>query len=159
MKKYIFGHTQAGDTIVEVLIAIAVISLILTGAFVVTSRSARAVRDSQEHAEALFLLQGQIERVRSLAASSSSTVYNSSAIFCIDTANTVQTGFGYAVVPPLAADNWSQYPAACKGVNGLYNESITYDSSTHVFTFLSRWDGVTHDRNQVELFYRIQPLF
>jgi Tfp pilus assembly protein PilV len=157
MKRNTSRNTQAGDTIVEVLIAIAVISMILAGAFAVTSRSSRAVRDSQEHAEALFLLQGQVERVRTLSTSVSSPVYNS-AIFCVDDSNTVQTGFGYTSLPPLASDNWSQYPTACKGVNNLYNESITYDSGSHIFTFLSRWDGITGDRNQVELFYRIQPL-
>lgn len=156
MRKYLIGHKQAGDTIVEVLIAIAVISMILAGAFAVTSRSARAVRDSQEHAEALFLLQGQVERVRMLAVSGNAAVYGS-AIFCVDETNTVQTGFGYTAVPSLATDNWAQYPTACRSVNNLYNEAITYNSGTQVFTFLSRWDGVTHDRNQVELFYRIQP--
>jgi type II secretory pathway pseudopilin PulG len=150
-------NRQAGDTIVEVLIAMAVIAMILAGAFVVTSRSTHAVRDSEEHAQALELLQGEVERVRSQAMSSTSAVYGPN-IFCIDNANTVQTGFGFAAIPPLATDSWSQYPAACQGIDNLYNEAVSYDSTSHVFTFVARWDGITHDRSQVELFYRIQPI-
>lgn len=59
---------QAGDTIVEVIIAVLVVASLLTGAFVVTNRSTQAVRDSQEHAEALQALQGQLELLRATAA-------------------------------------------------------------------------------------------
>lgn len=156
MKVSILRTKQSGDTIIEVLIAVAVISMILAGAFVVVSHSTHAVRDSEEHAEALALLQGQVERLRSLAVSGNTAVYGPS-IFCIDSSNNVQTGFGYTSIPPLSGDSWSQYPASCRGVNTLYNESISYDSSTQVFTFISRWDSVTNDRSQVELFYKIQP--
>ncbi len=58
-------HDQRGDSIVEVLIALAVIGSVLTGAFVATNRSTVAVRDSEEHAQALQLLQGQVEQLRS----------------------------------------------------------------------------------------------
>ena len=58
---------QTGDTIVEVIIAIAVIATVLTGAFIVSSRSLTAVRDSQEHSEVLQQLQGQVELLRSAA--------------------------------------------------------------------------------------------
>lgn len=59
---------QAGDTIVEVIIAVLVVATLLTGAFVVTNRSTQAVRDSQEHTEALQALQGQLELLRAAAA-------------------------------------------------------------------------------------------
>ena len=39
---------QSGDTLVEVMIAVAIISSVLSGAFLVSQKSARAVRDSQE---------------------------------------------------------------------------------------------------------------
>lgn len=56
--------SQAGDTIVEVLICMAVISLVLGGAFVTTRKSQLGVRNSQEHAEALKLAESQIEQLR-----------------------------------------------------------------------------------------------
>lgn len=51
-----------GDTIVEVLIAITVVSSILGGAFVSARRSTNATRASQERVEALAIAQGQMER-------------------------------------------------------------------------------------------------
>lgn len=60
-------ENQRGDTIVEVLIALAVIGSVLVGAFVVTTRSTTGVRDSEEHAQAMQLLQGQVEQLRSYA--------------------------------------------------------------------------------------------
>ncbi|MBP7766916.1 hypothetical protein KA068_00115 [Candidatus Saccharibacteria bacterium] len=53
-----------GDTIVEVLIAITVMSSILGGAFVSARRSTNATRASQERVEALAVAQGQLERAR-----------------------------------------------------------------------------------------------
>jgi type II secretory pathway component PulJ len=55
---------QAGDTIVEVLICIAIISAILAGAYVTTRHSQMGVQDSQEHAQAQELLQSQVEQLR-----------------------------------------------------------------------------------------------
>lgn len=57
--------SQTGDTIVEVLICIAVVSVVLGGAFVTTRQSQIGVRNSQEHAEALKLIESQIEQLRS----------------------------------------------------------------------------------------------
>ena len=68
-------HLQAGDTIVEVIIAIAVIATVLTGAFVVSSRSLTGVRDSQEHSDILQQLQGQAELLR--VAANTSGFFNS----------------------------------------------------------------------------------
>jgi prepilin-type N-terminal cleavage/methylation domain-containing protein len=53
--------TQRGDTIVEVLIAIAVVSLVLVAAYVTTSRNINGLQDTQEHSEALQLAQTQLE--------------------------------------------------------------------------------------------------
>jgi prepilin-type N-terminal cleavage/methylation domain-containing protein len=66
MKKFLPGN-QRGDTIVEVLIAVALLAVILTGAYVTSNNSLRAERDSQEHAEAVTLAQAQIESLESLA--------------------------------------------------------------------------------------------
>lgn len=57
---------QAGDTIVEVLIALVVIAAVLPGAFFLSRASLQHVRDSEEHAQALNILQGQLERLRAM---------------------------------------------------------------------------------------------
>ena len=44
--------SERGDTLVEVLIAIAVVSLILGGAFVTTNKNLQATREAQERGNA-----------------------------------------------------------------------------------------------------------
>ncbi len=53
--------SESGDTIVEVLLAIAVVSAVLGGAFVSANRSLNGTRVSQERSEATKLVQGQAE--------------------------------------------------------------------------------------------------
>lgn len=52
---------QRGDTIVEVMIAVAVVSLVLVAAYASTNRNILNVQDAQEHSQALQLVQSQIE--------------------------------------------------------------------------------------------------
>lgn len=77
--------SQAGDTIVEVIIAVAVVATILVGAFITTNRSTHTVRDAEEHAEALQFLQGQVELLRAAADTSGAlTGANLGTPFCFD---------------------------------------------------------------------------
>lgn len=55
-----------GDTIVEVLIAIAVVSSVLGGAFAVSSRALRGTRVSQERSEATKMVEGQLESLKTV---------------------------------------------------------------------------------------------
>jgi type II secretory pathway pseudopilin PulG len=58
--------SEQGDTIVEVLISIAVVSLILGGAFASTNNSLQATREAQEHGDALKLVESQIEQLKGI---------------------------------------------------------------------------------------------
>jgi prepilin-type N-terminal cleavage/methylation domain-containing protein len=58
------GLGQRGDTIVEVLIAIAIISLVLVGAYATANRNANITQDTLEHSVALKLAESQIEYLR-----------------------------------------------------------------------------------------------
>lgn len=78
-------HSQHGDTIVEVLICLAVISLILAAAYAMTSHNVRAIQDTNERSQALQLAQQQVERLRifvptSIAMGTSTTLTNQ----CLD---------------------------------------------------------------------------
>ncbi|TAH34118.1 hypothetical protein EYC59_03925 [Candidatus Saccharibacteria bacterium] len=55
---------RRGDTIVEVLIAVGVISFILISAYMISNRSTHSIRTGQERQEALALAQSQIELIR-----------------------------------------------------------------------------------------------
>lgn len=58
-------HNKRGDTIVEVLIALAVLGSVLVGGYSIATRSINSVRASQERGEALKVAEGQIEQLRS----------------------------------------------------------------------------------------------
>ena len=58
---------QRGDTIVEVLIAIVVVSMVLVAAYVTTTRNVDGMQDTQEHNEALQLAQAQLEYLHNAA--------------------------------------------------------------------------------------------
>lgn len=62
--KYFKSLNQAGDTIIEVLIAMAVLAIVLSGAYYVANHSLSVERDSQEHSEASTIAQSQIEALR-----------------------------------------------------------------------------------------------
>lgn len=52
-----------GDTIVEVLIAVAVLMVVITGGYSIATRSLNGARISQERSEATMIAQGQLEAV------------------------------------------------------------------------------------------------
>ncbi len=92
MMRTYFKHNQRGDTIVEVLIAIAVVSLVLAGAFGVSQKSSIATRDSQEHSEAQKLVESQLESLRAWAAAGTGTnVFTIGSDFCINSPTSVST--------------------------------------------------------------------
>lgn len=72
--------TQAGDTIVEVLIATAVVSLILAGAYASANKNVATIQDTQEHSEALKLVQTQVEYLRSHAGLTGGNCYASDGL-------------------------------------------------------------------------------
>jgi prepilin-type N-terminal cleavage/methylation domain-containing protein len=56
--------TQQGDTIVEVLIAMSIISLVLASAYVTSTRNTTLIQGSQERQQAQRLVESQIEMIR-----------------------------------------------------------------------------------------------
>lgn len=55
---------EAGDTLVEVMVSIAIASLVLVGAYASTNASTNTTEDTLEHSQALQLVQTQIEMLR-----------------------------------------------------------------------------------------------
>lgn len=151
---------QRGDTIVEVLIAIAVVSTVLAGAFTVTQKSTQAVRSSQERGEMLQLLQGQIELVRSAAlqaVDSSDDIFDPNIYFCMDESDGSRKPFPASF---SAVGNPAGYPVSvCKqrGPGQLYAYIIRYDDSANVFKATGRWEGLGSKMNIIDLSYRINP--
>lgn len=138
--------SQAGDTIVEVIIAVSVVATILAGAFTVTTRSTRAVRDSEEHAEALQYLQQQVELLRA-AASQSGTLSGSPYLtsgFCLDgSLNVNQAG------KPACQVGTVPYDVSIVAPSGI-NANGTTD-----FSFTATWPAIGGGTDTVNLAYRV----
>lgn len=160
MRRYAVQRSKQGsargDTIVEVLIAIAIVSSVLAGAFSVTQKSTIAVRSSQERSEMLQLLQGQVELVRSIAVTAkdkNDEIYSTSPkYFCIDSVSRTRSAFA-------SMSNEADYGNKCKklGSGNLYRLAVTYNDSSKVFTFFGSWDKIGGGSNTMNLFYRISP--
>lgn len=127
---------QSGDTIVEVMIAIVVISTVLAGAFLVSRSSIKNVRNSEEHSQALKLVQGQLELLRTAADKKPES--NFGGTFCMS---------GLTPVP-------STNPACKSG--SLYALSIkNTDAANHTYQATAQWNSITGGTARVQLSYRV----
>ena len=57
-------RSERGDTIVEVLITIVIVSSVLVGAYNVATRSSQSTQDASERSQALQIAQAQVEYLR-----------------------------------------------------------------------------------------------
>lgn len=134
---------QAGDTIVEVIVVLAVLGLAISISYATANRSLQATRQAEENAQATQILQGQIEALRSYATNTSTDpnyIFRSPQTFCVAT-----TG------------NIAEAPAAC--LNGIFAIAISYDSAnSDTFTARATWDDVTGSgKDTVVMVYRVHP--
>lgn len=145
---------QYGDTIVEVLIAITIVSVVLAGAFTSATNSSGTVRDAQERGEALKLLESQVEKLRVLANKPGNDVYTpaNDHLYCLSNAPS-RVIFSFATLPSLAADDFTQYPVGCKDIQKFYNLSVKFDPAKQNFTFTARWDAIGGGRDEESLVY------
>jgi type II secretory pathway pseudopilin PulG len=168
MKLFRYSHTKTrlknnGDTIIEVLIALAVISLVLVGAYVSTQKSTLDVRDSQEHTEALKLLQTQIESIKGLSVGGDTSVFHTGSLFCIkqDSSGIAAASPLHPTLPPASTDTFSNdyYAPECKnfGKGGFYNVAIHYESGTNTFNLVVRWTSVHGSTDEVAMSYKAYP--
>lgn len=136
MRKHMKNLRQAGDTIVEVLIAIAVVSAVLAGAFTSVRQSTQTTRSAQEQSEALKLAEAQLEQIKAAVTEGTPDVISIGS-FCID--GTTITG-----------------SCADTGSGGLYDVIVVHQSGTANFLATVTWDGLGGDRSVVELGYRAE---
>lgn len=139
---------QVGDTMVEVLISMAIVSMILGGAYVTSNKSLLAVRDAQEHVDALKLASTQVESLNAIPA----VAYNSGP-FCYGPNSTLQavnTATGNCTFTGSGA-------LATNGIQPAYSVAITYDPASLTYKVKVNWDTLTSQNKgtgNVELYYR-----
>jgi prepilin-type N-terminal cleavage/methylation domain-containing protein len=91
--KQFLHRNQAGDTIVEVMVVLAVLSLALGISYATADRSLLDSRQANQNSQATALLQSQIENLRTLAPNPSTDasgyIFNAGQDFCIDSSGDV----------------------------------------------------------------------
>lgn len=147
---------QKGDTIVEVLLAIAVVSSVLGGAYVAANRSLNTNRAAQERAEATKLVESQLESLK-VAAGNNPAIFNDN-VYCLDSSLAPREFNGpIAAMPDVSADAGVAYPAECVINNGVaYSLSIDKENGTNNFYARARWDRAgSGTREEVVIVYRV----
>ena len=143
---------QRGDTIIEVLMAIAVIGMVLGSSFGIVNRSLAIGRDSQERSEALKIAESQLEKLKTATSDPSNGFFSipDSTYYCLDNSLQVLNNQDIEVIPRS-----TQYNAGCRlGSDQRYRASIKRDGN--VFTVIARWDSIRGStvESEVKMLYR-----
>ena len=148
---------QQGDTIIEVLITIAIISLVLVGAYVATNKNTQSLQNTQERTTAQKLVNGQVESLytnRTNPIGGSFTCYGQSGApasgnGCI-VSNLAGSGATYTI--EITAANGSQSAAAHGAGCGVPSTA----SSTYVVcAYWTSLGGNANNDNNLTMYYRV----
>jgi len=137
---------ERGDTIVEVLIAIAIVSLVLGGAYVTTNRSLLATRSAQERGNALKLVESQLEQLKGLSKTDPDAIFGYGTAFCVPPDN----------IPVGATDPKCRVNSAGTQTTAepSYRLSITQTGNT--FSIVNTWTDVGGKiTDNVSMVYRL----
>lgn len=152
MMKNIRKLTSRGDTIVEVMIVLAVLGLAISICYATANRSLMNARQAQENSEASELVSSQIEQIRANsllpaggASSNSPFAVADNERFCFKGANRTM----FTSSNPLS--EWGTYPNDC--VSGLYHIAITRVGDS--FRVTAYWDSISgNGQDTVTMSYR-----
>jgi prepilin-type N-terminal cleavage/methylation domain-containing protein len=139
---------QTGDTIIEVMVVLAILGLAISISYATANRSLLNARQAQENSEATELIQSQIEALRTLTQAG-------------DTPNIFSPALqNYCLVPTGTAPNITYTNASgssCAMGSVAYQINITYTNSpTDTFTVTAVWPDVLGDGNDtVTTVYRL----
>lgn len=125
---------QAGDTIIEVLVAIAIVAFMLTSAYALSLRSTVSTQDAQERGQGLKLVETQIELLRNAGTISGGNCFDTTGTptnSCTFTPNGTGTSPTYTVA--VAANT--------NGCTGSYSVQAV-------------WDGIGGGVSNVSMCYR-----
>jgi Tfp pilus assembly protein PilV len=148
IKQKLMSLGHRGDTIVEVMIAVAVISSVLGGAYITTNKSLQATRDAQERANATKLVESQLEQLKQVVASDSGAVFGASAAtsgYCVYHGSVDLVSSGHCNVDSNGT------PTATEPV---YHLSIS--RTGNVFKVANTWSHIgSGATNKVEMGYKL----
>ena len=157
-----------GDTIVEVLISLAVLSIAFATSYSIANRALILSQNSQEHTLALNYLDAQLEALRYATSQPSlsgiplsefthSPTLNAPA-FCLSPGS-LSNPLIYVPFSNVPSFNPSDYPTGCKLAGSGFDYYISISpGSPNEFNASIWWPGLGNLGNQTEeLSYRVYP--
>ena len=160
---------QRGDTILEVLLAVTVLSLVLAATFATANRSTQATRTASERSEAYKFAQAEMEKIKLYLSTPGIDQPPEDSYFCMndDGDNYVQLN-GTAPTDPLADPNFTDgiyqdaiAKNACQnGPGDLYFQIAYRGGSTESNTYMAftRWTSVDGNNvNEASIVHRVYP--
>lgn len=152
-------NNNRGDTIIEVLLAIAVVSSVLGLTYSTMNRNLLTMRGNQERTEATRAAQDQLERLRSAWISNQAAVTGQSTNgFCINNANQVRPLSGGSPTADPAVDSLADYATAgcASGTGSLYSMGIRRDAvNTKTYRVFVRWPSLNGGISEVSTVYKL----
>jgi type II secretory pathway pseudopilin PulG len=158
-----FLRNQRGDTILEVLIAVAVLSLVLSISFSLSNRSTQGNRQAQERSEAAKITESQIELLKTYISKSSTPVLPSAGSkFCMKADGSGTVTISGAITPNAQDDTFNAFSdptvAACN-TGEYFHTYIERDAgSTDTYTAHTRWYKVAgRGIDEATMVHRLYP--
>jgi hypothetical protein len=148
---------EIGDTIVEVLIAVTVLGFVLAGTAKIIDTDILTIEDHNEHAQAIQLLESQIEDLRVYGGGSG----GSTECFTLFSGNVIAQS---SMANPGGGPGHDHCIVQSSGVkaftttNPAYKINITPPSAAnnYIFNVQVTWNNVLGSQNQTSLEYRTQ---
>lgn len=155
--KYVKRLNQKGDTIVEVLICLAIFGAMLASAFALTNRNQATSQTAQERSAAVKVADGQLERLRAYTDNNKLPPTPEFNYFCMKEDGT-----------PFKLSNTNPVPECTTGMGGRYtyvilspSKAVDVGGNGSTYAVLTHWEGALNkgngDKNieEVKIFYSI----
>lgn len=157
--KRLLRFGSRGDTIIEVMVALTIIGAVVSAAYVLASRNLTATQQSQERGEAVKVAEGQIEKLKSVAAANPALSTTTTNGFCVLDDLTIDNLSATPDPASQSVDNdpLTGYDKCLTGTGNRYHYEIIFSDPSGVGTFniYVRWFRLGGGKDEVHLTYRI----
>lgn len=152
--------SDRGDTIVEVLICILIISSVLAGAFATTNQSLRSVRSAQERSQAIRIAETQLERLRNLTLAdvpATSFCMDVGGVVTNDSTNKCYFDSSNALLTTTAVGTLS----TSGPTNGYYSHTdgvrykVVIEKNGNLYTANIRWITLNSELGRTTMYYKV----